>query len=156
MPAPLHGSCLCGGIRYEIAGRVGPVNYCHCNSCRKAQGVAFGTNAPVRSEYLSFVCGRELLREYESSPGKFRVFCSVCGSPIYSRRTAEPGEVRLRIGSLDDDPGRRPLLHGWVSEKAPWTEICDGLPQWPRDRAESPSDCQKSDRQKSDPLERSG
>jgi hypothetical protein len=32
------GSCLCGGIRYEVDSFLGlPVN-CHCSMCRKATG----------------------------------------------------------------------------------------------------------------------
>jgi hypothetical protein len=41
----LSGSCLCGAIRYEIDGKIGPVGHCHCVTCRKAQGGAFVTNA---------------------------------------------------------------------------------------------------------------
>ena len=129
MSSPLNGSCLCGEVRYKISGRIGPINHCHCPGCRKAHATAFSTAAPVRVAYLEYLSGRELLREYESSPGKFRAFC---GSPIYSRRADDESSVRLRLGSVDDDPGRRPLIHGWVSEKAPWFEICDSLPQWPR------------------------
>lgn len=42
----LTGACLCGGVRYEIDGKIGPVGHCHCLTCRKAQGGAFVTNAP--------------------------------------------------------------------------------------------------------------
>ena len=37
----LKGSCLCGGIRYEIDAELGPVTNCHCSQCRKAAGAAF-------------------------------------------------------------------------------------------------------------------
>jgi hypothetical protein len=39
--------------------------------------------------------------------------------------------LRLRLGSLDGDPERRPLGHVWTSAKAPWYEIADTLPQYP-------------------------
>jgi hypothetical protein len=68
--------------------------------------------------------------EYESSPGKFRAFCHVCGSPVYSRRDSEPEIRRIRLGSLDADPERRPLVHVWVASKAPWYAIGDSLPQF--------------------------
>jgi hypothetical protein len=38
--------------------------------------------------------------------------------------------VIVRVGSLDDDPGGRPLVHIWVSQRAPWHEISDSLPQF--------------------------
>ena len=44
-----QGSCLCQGIRYEIKGDIGDIIQCHCQRCRKANGTAFATNAPVKS-----------------------------------------------------------------------------------------------------------
>jgi hypothetical protein len=128
--ATLTGQCLCGKVRYEVTGKLGPVIHCHCVECRKASGTAFATNAPVRTGYLRFASGRDAITEYESTPGKFRAFCATCGSPIYSRLESDPKTLRLRLGALDGDPERRPLLHIWVGEKAPWHEITDDLPQY--------------------------
>ena len=130
---PLTGQCLCGAVRFEIDGRLGPAIYCHCSQCRRASGSAFAANAGVRARYLRFVSGRETIREYESSPGKFRAFCSRCGSPLYSRRSDDPESFRIRLGTLDGDPGRRPLSHFWVGSKAVWHEIADTLPQFEGD-----------------------
>ncbi|MDX1650181.1 MAG: GFA family protein, partial [Myxococcota bacterium] len=76
------------------------------------------------------------IREYESSPGKLRAFCGRCGSPVYSRWERDPETFRLRLGMLEDDPGRRPLAHFWVGEKAPWYAIADDLPQFARGPAD--------------------
>jgi hypothetical protein len=125
----LAGGCLCGGVRFSITGKLGPAGYCHCKQCQRASGSAFAANAPVRARYFTLRSGAELVREYESSPGKYRAFCGRCGSPLYSRRDSEPELRRIRLGTLDGDPGRRPLAHVWVSVKAPWHEITDSLPQ---------------------------
>ena len=125
----LTGSCLCGRIRYEIRGKIGPVGHCHCVTCRKAQGGAFVTNAPVRAKYFYLVSSSESVAEFESSPGKKRYFCRGCGSPLWSRRESDPDIIRIRLRLLDSDPGRKPLAHIWVSEKAPWYDITDDLPQ---------------------------
>ena len=37
----LKGSCLCGGIAYEIVGPVGKALYCHCSMCRNYMGLHF-------------------------------------------------------------------------------------------------------------------
>jgi hypothetical protein len=129
----LSGRCMCGDVRYEVHGKPGPVAYCHCRTCRRANGSAFAANAPVRSRYLKWISGREGIREYESSTGKFRAFCSRCGSPVYSRTAADPETFRIRLGTLDGDPARRAFGHFWVSEKASWFEICDEIPQYPAD-----------------------
>lgn len=127
----ITGSCLCGGVRLRVDGRLGPAGFCHCSQCRRANGSAFASNAPVRTKYLALETERDdLVREYESSPGKFRAFCARCGSPLYSRRDSEPEIRRLRLGLLDGDPGRRPAAHVWVGSKAPWYEISDALPRF--------------------------
>jgi hypothetical protein len=92
------------------------------------QGGAFVVAAPARRKYFRLVRGDDAITEYESSPGKFRAFCRFCGSPIWSRRAADPETFRLRLGSLDGDPERRPAAHIFIGEKAPWFTITDDLP----------------------------
>ena len=123
----LGGGCLCGGVRYEITGPVGSAVMCHCSMCRRASGSAFAVNAGVRADGFRVVAGADVMREFESSPGKFRVFCSRCGSPLYGRWEAHPEFVRIRLGTLDGDPGVRPVMHVWVGARAPWFEIADSL-----------------------------
>ena len=129
----ITGRCLCGDVQFEIDGKLGPAIYCHCSQCRRASGSAFAANASVRARYLRFRSGRDAIREYESTPGEFRAFCSRCGSPVYSRLASDPETFRIRLGTLDGDPGRRPLSHVWVGSKAVWHEITDGLPQFEGD-----------------------
>ncbi|HEX8953868.1 MAG TPA: GFA family protein, partial [Polyangia bacterium] len=71
----LKGSCLCGGIRYEIAGPLGTVVNCHCSMCRKATGAAYRTRAAVPARAFRWTQGEELLARFESSPGNIRTFC---------------------------------------------------------------------------------
>ncbi len=125
-----EGSCLCGGIRYRLTAEPGAFGYCHCASCRKAGGSGHSANAPVAREHFHLVQGEDLIREYESSPGKFRAFCSHCGSPMYAYLSAAPDMLRLRLGSLDTPFLRQPLAHTWVSDKAPWEPIVDDIPQF--------------------------
>lgn len=132
MSARLRGSCLCGGIRYEVDAPLTEIGHCHCRQCRKANGTAFATNAPVPAAAFRLLEGEELLSHYQSSPNKQRTFCRRCGSPIYSRSTARPGVLRLRIGLLDTTIAQRPDYHFHVADKAEWCEISDGLPQFPQ------------------------
>lgn len=124
------GSCLCGGVQYRIEGELEPIQVCHCKQCRKAQGTPFVTNIPVQASAFSITSGGELVREYESSPGKVRAFCSTCGSPILSRRSSMPEVVRVRAGSLNEDLPVRPSFHIFAAHKANWWEIRDELPRF--------------------------
>lgn len=127
----LQGRCLCGGIVYQVDGEFSAIDLCHCSYCRRSSGSAFQSNATVQVAEFRFLSGEDLLREYESSPGKFRCFCSACGSPIYARLPKFPTILRLRMGTLDGDPGSRPQGHYDVASKAPWYTIDGDLPQHP-------------------------
>jgi hypothetical protein len=126
----LRGSCLCGGVRYEITGPLSGALNCHCSMCRKAHGAAFRSRARVRAADFRWVQGEDLVSYYESSPGNRRGFCRVCGSPLLSRFDRDPSFYGLPLGALDDDPGVTPKLHVFVAHKAPWFEITDALPQF--------------------------
>jgi len=126
----LRGSCLCGGVRYEISGPLSyPLN-CHCSMCRKAHGAAFRSRARVKADDFRWTQGAELVTYYESSRGNHRGFCRVCGSPLLSRFDHDPRFYGLPLGALDDDPGLKPGFHVFVAYKAPWYDITDELPQF--------------------------
>jgi hypothetical protein len=126
----LKGSCLCGGVRYEIDGPLDGALNCHCSMCRKAHGAAFRSRAGVRAKDFRWVNGEELITWFESSVGNHRGFCSRCGSPLLSRFDSRPDEYGLPLGCLDTDPGVRPVMHVFVGSKAPWFEIIDALPRY--------------------------
>jgi hypothetical protein len=130
LPGPHRGSCLCGLIRYELDGELGPVTWCHCSRCRKGNGTAFLVASPVDASKFRIVAGADLVTEFESSPGVFRTFCRNCGSPLYGRRDSLPGILRLRPGTLDTPWDGRPAQHIFTAYKADWFDIHDEAPQF--------------------------
>ncbi|MDX5330366.1 MAG: GFA family protein [Caulobacteraceae bacterium] len=124
------GGCLCGAVRYRVSGPLPPIQFCHCSQCRKAQGGAFAANIPVSEAALSIEDPQGRLTAFESSPGKLRVFCGACGSPIYSQTAAKPGIRRLRAGSLDAPVQARPGFHIFADSCADWWPILDTLPRY--------------------------
>lgn len=124
------GSCLCGGIRYEIHGEIGPILLCHCQRCRKANGTAYASNAPIKVSDFRITQGEHLLKKYTSTPTTTRCFCSECAAPIISIKADTPDLYRLRIGTLDTPLTQRPTQHIFVGSKAEWENICDDLPQY--------------------------
>ncbi len=126
----LKGSCLCGAVRYEVARLDMPISHCHCATCRKAHAASFATTAGVMRDHLRWLSGEEKLTAYESSPGKLRRFCSICGTHIVAERSGQ-AHVILRVATLDDDPGVRPVMHIWTSHEAPWLSEDDSLPRYP-------------------------
>jgi ADP-ribosyl-[dinitrogen reductase] hydrolase len=125
-----RGSCLCGAVRYEVDRLDMPIGHCHCTTCRKAHAAAFATTAGVMRAHFRWLAGEDKTTAYESSPGKLRRFCSICGTQIVAERPAQP-HVILRVASLDDDPGMRPGSHIWTSHDVAWLVDGEDLPRWP-------------------------
>jgi hypothetical protein len=83
----LRGSCLCGGVRYEINGPLSyPLN-CHCSMCRKAHSAAFRSRARVKADDFRWMQGAELVTYYESSPGNHRALPRVWVAPSQPLRS---------------------------------------------------------------------
>jgi len=130
----LNGACMCGRIQYEIAAVPRFMYQCYCGKCRAASGASFVTNIIVDVDSFRITAGKPSLAAFESSPKKFRYFCSVCGSPIYSQGEKTKQVVAVRCGTLRQDPGIRVAYHAFVASKAPWVDIHDDQPQfseWP-------------------------
>jgi hypothetical protein len=129
-PGATRGSCLCGGVAFEIEGRIELIRNCHCSRCRKARGAAHASNIFVDPTRFRIVRGEERIASF-AVPGAKRFkhcFCRVCGS---SQASVAADYVVVPAGCLDDDPGAREQLHIYVDSKAPWYEITDDLPQHP-------------------------
>jgi hypothetical protein len=129
---PIKGSCLCGGVAFEVTGTPTSVNNCHCSRCRKARGTAHATNAVMPLSGVRYVRGEELLTSYMPPGAKTfkHVFCRVCGSSM--PRLDEHRQIAvIPMGAFDDDPGVRPGRHIFTDSKAAWDEIVDGLPVFP-------------------------
>jgi hypothetical protein len=124
----IRGSCLCGGVKFQINGVLSQARNCHCSMCRKAQGAAFRSRASASVAEFEWVEGESFVTFYQSSPGTHRGFCRTCGSPVVSRFDGA-SYYGVPLGALDDDPGVRPELHVHVASKAPWFTITDDLPQ---------------------------
>ena len=125
----LKGSCLCGGITYEINAPLRDVINCHCSMCRKAHGAAFRTRASVKTSDFKFLSGEELLTYYESSHGEWRSFCRVCGANLITKFAQFPDVYGFALGTLDTDPQIKIERHVFTRYKAPWYRITDDLPQ---------------------------
>jgi hypothetical protein len=135
------GRCLCGEVRYEVAGPVDHMVHCHCTMCRKHHGSPFVTWAVAPAQGFRYTAGQDRVARYESSPGAHRAFCRTCGS-VLPEITPGGGHVVAPAGNLDGDLPA-PQFHMFVRSKAPWHEIADDLPQhpeWPPEYGMQPAD----------------
>jgi hypothetical protein len=133
MDAPLSGGCLCGGVRFEVTEPLVSASYCHCTRCQRRTGTAASAQARVTPGSLRVTSGEDLIRAYDPGDGGFlKLFCSLCGSALWSQSPDDSEVIAVRLGAFDSDPGIRPRHRQFVAYAAPWEPLPDdGLPRYP-------------------------
>jgi hypothetical protein len=124
----LKGSCLCGKVKLEVADEFKYMGNCHCSECRKFTGSDYSSAGGVALDKLIVIEGAEHIQTYQKSANTELSFCRHCGSSLYSKKNN--GIVNVRLGILDDVPSHKPSFHIFVTSKAPWNDITDGLKQF--------------------------
>ena len=120
------GSCLCGGVRYEVRGELRQPIACHCSQCARTSG-NYATMSSCCSEDLTLTSA-ETLSWFQSSEFVQRGFCQRCGGNIFWKM--QPGaETYVTAGTLDQPTGVHLAEHIYVGSKSDFYNITDGLPQ---------------------------
>ncbi|WP_259781585.1 GFA family protein [Aestuariispira ectoiniformans] len=124
------GSCLCGGVTFEITGEFKNFFLCHCNRCRKGTGTVHGANLFAQPAELTWLSGEDQVRVYHL-PGTrhAKSFCTTCGSALPGRDAAS-GLVVAPAGSLDSPVTIEPSAHIMMADKADWEEALKDAPQF--------------------------
>lgn len=123
------GSCLCGAVRFEVAGDLKAPDACHCRQCRKHTG-HFLASTDVRRSALT-VHGAEHVAWYASSEKVRRGFCSRCGSTLFWDPVHRDW-TGIAMGAFDTPTRTHLGMHIFVAEKGDYYDIADGVPQNPR------------------------
>ena len=126
------GGCLCGAVRYEIRGPLRNIINCHCSKCRRFHGHA-GAYTSVKREHLVLLKadGLKWFRSVtDETPHVHRGFCRDCGSSLFLDPRGGGTNIAVAAGSLDAPAGLKTIGHVWVSQKADYYDITDGLPQF--------------------------
>ncbi len=123
------GGCMCGAVRYEVAGEPFSVIHCHCLSCRKHNGAPVVTLAGATAGQVTFSGDERKI--YVSSPGVGRAFCGKCGTPLtWEGDGGELGPiVEFHISTFDNPDVLVPTAHAFEPERIPWFDIADDLPR---------------------------
>jgi hypothetical protein len=126
MTASTTGGCLCGGIRFELTEPARIAGYCHCTRCQRRTGTAASAQARIDGRTLRVLAGEDLLKAWRHPDGGFeKLFCSECGSQLFSRHPDDHTQASVRLGAFDGDPGVRPSWRAHVASAAPWEPIPD-------------------------------
>jgi hypothetical protein len=122
---PVQGGCLCGAVRYELTAPLISAGYCHCEHCQRRTGTGSSANGRAPRDGFRLLQGAEQLRAYAPAGGVPKLFCTTCGSALFSGDPFGDAEVALRLGTLDRDPGIALEYRQFLRSAAPWEPIPD-------------------------------
>ena len=127
----VSGHCFCGHIQYTATIDESLVAICHCTSCQRNSGTAFGVVVNIVDDSFKLLSGT--LKSYgsyaDSGALRSRPLCPECGTRIYARTVgAESGFTGLRVGTCDQRDQLVPSIQLWCRSALPWA-VLDGIPQ---------------------------
>ena len=127
--AEIHtGTCLCGGVKYEVAGLLRGIIACHCSQCRQTSGhYTAATSTPTAN--LTFKAA-DTLTWYRSSDTAERGFCNRCGGNLFWRPIGGT-TTSIMAGTLDPPTHLAIREHIYVAAKSDYYSLDDNLPKVP-------------------------
>jgi hypothetical protein len=129
----LNGGCLCGALRYELAGPALFVSQCCCKDCQKATGTGHTTIIGLPAPQLRITQGtpKTYTTHGDSGGEVVRHFCGDCGGRLYTSGSIPPGVVMVQAGSLDDPNRVMPESVIYVKDAVRWDRFDPALPTFP-------------------------
>ena len=124
---PLTGSCRCEQVRFQLETEPMITHCCHCRSCQRASGSAFGTIAMIETERLTVVAGQP--RVFQGLRNHKQKQCADCGENLWIHRAdLGDGIALVNVGMLDQPERVPPEAHYFTRSKQPWLTLPAGIP----------------------------
>ena len=121
----MRGSCLCGGVRFEVDATPDSLRYCHCTSCKKLSGGAGTVNFGVPPSTIRILAGEELLQSFTPEGGSAKTFCRECGANLFGGGWPDTERASVRVPSIDDPIDAKVGAHIYARSVAPWETLPD-------------------------------
>jgi hypothetical protein len=126
----MRGSCLCGGVTFEVTEPFSRVSFCHCTTCKAISGGVGSATGRVPTSAIRVLTGREQIRTYQPDEGTAKSFCGVCGANLFGTGWPDSDVTGVRLPALDEPYEEKPDMHIYVHSVAPWETLPDdGLPR---------------------------
>jgi len=122
------GGCLCGALRYEVAGEPLYAGHCYCVDCRKASGSGFIPFLGVARSDVRF-SGQILEYRSKARDGRdaVRNSCVVCAGLVFGGEVSKSDRFTIYAGSLDDPLLFQPTIAIFTRDRPTWALIPPGL-----------------------------
>ena len=114
--------CHCGGVEMVADFPSRFCSHCYCFSCRTAHAAGVVTWIGFKREQVRFTKGESLVRDYLSSKGTHRKFCSQCGTRLAfeSEHQGWAGEMHLPLALFVTPVDRAPHVNSFPEERPDW------------------------------------
>ncbi len=122
-------SCLCGGIKIKIKGKLRHVKNCHCFQCMKTHGnFAAYTSCPETNIYF---IKKKTLKWYRSSEIAKRGFCLVCGGSVFYK-LLDSERISISAGMFSNPTKLKTFSNIFTKSKLDYYKLDPKLPKFDR------------------------
>ena len=114
--------CHCGGVEMRATFPSRFVAHCYCFSCRTTHAAGVVTWIGFKRAQVTITQGVDLIRDYVSSPGTRRRFCTRCGTRLAfeSEHGAWKDEMHLPLALFVTPADRAPNTNSFPEERPDW------------------------------------
>ena len=120
----IRGSCFCRKVTYRADADPLFTFVCHCTTCQKTTGSAFGVMIALPADALT-IDGATKINDFAGDSGKAKHhrFCPGCGSGLTNEGDIMPGVVIVFAGTLDDPSWVKPSRQIYCDSAQPWVSL---------------------------------
>ena len=116
--------CSCGELTVRSSGQPLKVSACHCKSCQRRTGSAFGVAVFYRCEDVTPEgAASRYVRTGDSGKALTFHFCPSCGSTVYWLPDFRPGLVAIALGCIEETDGIIVAQSVYEAQAHPWVNL---------------------------------
>ena len=122
IPLIHEGGCQCGAVRYRTSDQPVRVIACHCTTCKRRTGAAYGIGVYLKDTDVEFTRGEMNTYEFHSDEsGRWlrNEFCNTCGTTVSWTLEMRPGLRAIAGGTYDNPNWFDVLAHIWTRSARP-------------------------------------
>lgn len=120
-------SCCCRKCFLEVEGEPFINAVCHCRSCKRRSGSAFGWSAYFNNSQILKREGELKVYDVSGEVSVQRYFCAVCGTTLLWKAPSQPDFTGIAAGCFDDSPLPEPSMTAWNEWRCAWVTLPDSM-----------------------------
>lgn len=129
----VEGGCYCGAVRYAAEGESMFKGQCHCRECQYFSGGHPNVVMAMPEAGFAYRKGApKAFRRSDLPTPVTREFCPDCGTHLLTKSPGLPGNVLIKIGTLDDPSTFKPQMVIFTIDKQSFHHLPEGIPAFER------------------------